>query len=96
MSLQWLDWAKKLQAIAQTGLYYKNHPFDIERYEQIQQIAAEIMVTYAGVEPTLALDMFKQEWDHATPKVDVRGVPKPATKPALSGSLGQMKFHRCR
>jgi ADP-ribose pyrophosphatase YjhB (NUDIX family) len=74
MSLQWLEWAKKLQAIAQTGLHYGNHPFDIERYEQIQQIAAEMMAVYAGVEPTLVLDMFKQEWGHATPKVDVRGV----------------------
>ena len=43
MSLQWLAWAKRLQSIAQTGLYYGNHPFDIERYEQIQQIAAEMM-----------------------------------------------------
>ena len=74
MSLQWLEWAQKLQAIAQTGLYYENHPFDVERYEQVQQIAAEMMAAYTNAEPTLVLDMFKQEWGHATPKVDVRGV----------------------
>jgi ADP-ribose pyrophosphatase YjhB (NUDIX family) len=74
MSLQWLAWAKQLQAIAQTGLHYGNHAFDIERYEKIQQIAAEMIATHTGVEPTLVLDMFQQEWGHATPKVDVRGV----------------------
>lgn len=74
MSLQWLEWAKKLQAIAQTGLHYGNHPFDIERYEHIQQIAAEMMAAHTGVEPTLVQEMFQQEWGHATPKVDVRGV----------------------
>jgi ADP-ribose pyrophosphatase YjhB (NUDIX family) len=73
MSLQWLAWAKRLQAIAQTGLYYGNHHFDVERYEQIQQIAADMMATHTGVEPTLVLDMFSRDHGHATPKVDVRG-----------------------
>lgn len=74
MSLQWLTWAQKLQAIAQTGIHYGNHPFDVERYEQIKQIAAEMMAAHAGVEPTRVLDLFRQEWGHATPKIDVRGV----------------------
>jgi hypothetical protein len=28
---QWLQWARRLQALAQTGLTYCKDPFDIER-----------------------------------------------------------------
>lgn len=73
MSHQWLMWAQKLQAIAQNGLAYRNHPFDVERYEQLQQIAAEIMATYTDLEMEPILDLFQREKWHATPKVDVRG-----------------------
>jgi ADP-ribose pyrophosphatase YjhB (NUDIX family) len=75
MSLQWLEWAQKLQAIAQTGLYYKNHPYDSERYQQIQQIAAEMMAAHtAGIEPSQVVNLFNQDSGYITPKVDVRGV----------------------
>lgn len=32
----WLDWAVKLQSIAQAGLTYGKDKFDIERYEEIR------------------------------------------------------------
>jgi ADP-ribose pyrophosphatase YjhB (NUDIX family) len=73
MTFQWLEWAQKLQAIAQTGLTYRNNPFDSDRYDQILQIAAEIMATGAQADPTHVLDLFTQESGHATPKVEVRG-----------------------
>jgi ADP-ribose pyrophosphatase YjhB (NUDIX family) len=73
-SLQWLMWAQQLQAIAQTGLHYKNHPFDEERYRQIERIAAEMLATQAQVEMAMVLDFFRQDVGHATPKVEVRGV----------------------
>jgi ADP-ribose pyrophosphatase YjhB (NUDIX family) len=73
MTFQWLEWAQKLQAIAQTGLTYRNNPFDSDRYDQILQIAAEIMATGANEDPTHVLDLFTQESGHATPKVEVRG-----------------------
>ncbi|MBD2463137.1 NUDIX hydrolase [Oscillatoria sp. FACHB-1407] len=73
MDTQWLKWAQKLQAIAQCGLTYSQNPFDIDRFQQVQQIAAEIMATHSNVEPNLVLDLFKRETGYATPKVDVRG-----------------------
>lgn len=72
MSLKWLEWAQKLQAIAQNGLTYTENPFDIDRYQQIQQVAAEMMATYAEAEPAYILDLFNQENGYATPKLDVR------------------------
>ena len=36
----WLEWARELQAIAQTGLMFCRDPYDRERYEAIRQLAA--------------------------------------------------------
>ncbi len=40
---QWLEWAQRLQAIAQNGLAYSENQFDIERYHSLQNITAEIV-----------------------------------------------------
>ncbi|KJH70560.1 NUDIX hydrolase [Aliterella atlantica] len=74
MSLKWLEWAQRLQAIAQNGFTYCQNPYDLDRYAQMRQIAAEIMATYTDVEPTFIRNLFEQEDGYATPKVDVRGV----------------------
>ncbi len=72
MSLKWLEWSQQLQAIAQNGLTYSENPYDIERYHQVRQIAAEILATHSTLEPNQILDLFKREDGYATPKVDVR------------------------
>ncbi|MEH2264283.1 NUDIX hydrolase [Nostoc sp.] len=69
---KWLEWAQKLQAIAQNGLTYSEGPFDIERYKQLRAITTEIMATYSNVEHSYVLDLFNSEIGYATPKVDVR------------------------
>lgn len=74
MALEWLEWAKKLQAIAQNGLTYSKNPFDIERYESIREIAVDMVATYSEKEPQYIRNLFKGEIGAATPKVDVRGV----------------------
>lgn len=71
---KWLEWAKQLQAIAQTGLTYASDPFDIERYELIRKISVDIMNQYTKVEPQTIVDLFANETGYATPKVDVRAV----------------------
>lgn len=73
MEPKWLEWARKLQAIAQNGITYSENPFDIERYKSLQAIAAEIMATYSNVEHSYILDLFARDVGYATPKVDVRG-----------------------
>lgn len=74
MTSPWLGWIQQLQGIAQTGLHYKNHPFDTERYEQIQAIAAAMLAAQTEADPPTVLNLWQQEQGHATPKVDVRGV----------------------
>jgi ADP-ribose pyrophosphatase YjhB (NUDIX family) len=74
MQPKWLDWTQRLQAIAQCGLTYTKNPFEIERYEAVQQIAAEIVSAYCDLDPEQVRVLFDSESGYATPKVDVRGV----------------------
>ncbi|HEY0525326.1 MAG TPA: NUDIX hydrolase [Stellaceae bacterium] len=77
MDPRWLVWAKALQAISQTGLTYGGDKFDVERYEAVRRIAAEIMAAGGGDAADTAvetiLDFFRGQSGYATPKVDVRG-----------------------
>jgi len=74
METKWLDWARRLQAIAQTGLHYSNNQFDIERFESIRQISAEIISEHTNLECTIEdiVNLFGQQEGYATPKVDTR------------------------
>ena len=47
--LIWLDWAKELQFIGQAGVTYSKDPFDLERFERIREIAAEIISRQSGL-----------------------------------------------
>jgi ADP-ribose pyrophosphatase YjhB (NUDIX family) len=70
---QWLAWSKRLQAIAQTGLTYARDHYDLERYEAVRRIAAEMMAAGSGLgncDPIV--DLFARHTGYATPKVDVR------------------------
>src|ERR1700756_3301294 len=70
---QWLQWAQRLQAIAQNGLTYAKDPFDLERFTQIRQIAAEILASTDDPNAVdSVIDLFKRNFGYATPKVDVR------------------------
>jgi ADP-ribose pyrophosphatase YjhB (NUDIX family) len=71
---KWLEWARRIQAISQAGLHFSKDVFDRERYEELQQLSAEIIANYTkqsaeDVEKTLAA-----EKGYPTPKLDIRGV----------------------
>ena len=68
----WLRWAQRLQAIAQSGLTYAKDPYDRERYEEVRGLAAEIGATLSGEQPSTLQTLFAAEGGYATPKVDVR------------------------
>ncbi len=72
--LQWLEWSKRLQAIAQNGLTFARDPYDIERYQAVRQIAAEMLAPGSGLTPAVIVGLLEKETGYATPKVDVRGV----------------------
>ena len=73
MQPKWLDWVQRLQAIAQTGLTFAEDPYDIERYQQIRDLAIEIAAAHSDAEPELLLKLFTHDSGYTTPKIDVRG-----------------------
>ncbi|WP_306296634.1 NUDIX hydrolase N-terminal domain-containing protein [Candidatus Entotheonella palauensis] len=73
MTPRGLEWAQRLQALAQNGLTFVKDPFDQERYEAIRDIAAEMMATQTETDFEVIKDLFTQETGYTTPKVDSRG-----------------------
>lgn len=71
---RWLEWTRRIAAIAQNGLTYSDGPFDLERYTELRGIATEMMAAYSDTEPERVLALFEGQEGYATPKVDVRGV----------------------
>lgn len=70
----WLDWSKRLQAVAQNGLTFARDPYDIERYTAIREIAAEMLAQGSGLELSVVRGVLDRDSGYVTPKVDVRGV----------------------
>lgn len=69
---KWLQWAVELQSIAQAGLFYAKDEFDRERYEQIRNIAAEMIAHQAEFPVEKVKDLFCNEIGYQTPKLDSR------------------------
>jgi ADP-ribose pyrophosphatase YjhB (NUDIX family) len=63
----------KLAALAQDGLTYGADAYDLDRYQQIGELAAELLAALSG-RPAgeLALELGRDS-GYATPKIDVRG-----------------------
>ena len=74
MQYRWLDWAKRIQALSQTGLAFSKNVYDIERYEELRKISVEIMYEYTNLEMQKIQELFTNEIGYQTPKVDVRRV----------------------
>jgi ADP-ribose pyrophosphatase YjhB (NUDIX family) len=68
-----LQWARKVQAIAQNGLEFTKDPFDRERFEQLQQLVATILSSEVGISSGQLQGLWVGDEGYATPKVDVRG-----------------------
>ncbi len=71
-SEKWLSWAVELQALAQAGLTYGHDRFDLERYERIRAIAAEMIACKTDIPAGKVRDLFCNETGYQTPKLDTR------------------------
>ena len=72
MEPRWLDWAKRLQSIAQAGLEYSRDKYDVERFYQIRDISVEILEEYTETSSEKIKELFCNETGYQTPKVDIR------------------------
>lgn len=73
MEDRWLQKAKRLHAIASTGLHFSRDPFDRDRYSEIASIANEMLADLGNV-PLERIGGLIPDFaqGYATPKVDVR------------------------
>jgi len=70
---RWLEWAREIQALSQTSIYYAENEYQLERYHRLSQIAAEIIQAHTNLEYEPLIDCFNLQKGYATPRVDVRG-----------------------
>ncbi len=106
MEPKWLAWSKRLASIAQNGLLFTRDAFDVERYQQVREIAAEIISSQTDTEVPIVLDFLSAAEGYATPRVDVRGVAfraieycssaKGATSSGVFPVVGQTSVRRPR
>lgn len=69
---KWLKWAIEIQSLAQAGLTYTDNVYDIERYERLREIAAEIIEEKSNISLEKVKDLFCNENGYQTPKIDTR------------------------
>ena len=69
---KWLKWAIEIQSLAQVGLAYTNNVYDIERYERLREISAEIISEKSDTGLEKTKDLFCNETGYQTPKIDTR------------------------
>ena len=70
---RWLQWAREIQALAQSGETYALNDWQSQRYQRLMEISAEIISEYSNYPVEPITESFKLQPGYATPKVDVRG-----------------------
>lgn len=68
-----VNWAKKIAALARTGLHYSRNHYDTDRYEQLLDIAAQMLADAADSDKVRVKAVLQLDDGYITPKVDVRG-----------------------
>ena len=69
---KWLKWAIEIQSLAQAGLAYTDNVYDIERYERLREISAEIISEKTNLNMEKVKGLFCNETGYQTPKIDTR------------------------
>lgn len=68
-----LDLARRLLALAQTGLHFTKDQYDRERYEEVAQIASQLLARETELAAADILARWQADDGYITPKIDVRG-----------------------
>ena len=71
-SIRILEWAREIQALAQTGHHYAQDEYQRDRYRRLTEIAAEMMSDPTDMDAPTLIETFNAQIGYATPKVDVR------------------------
>lgn len=69
---QWLKWIVEIQGLAQSGLAYAKDVYDIERYERLREISAEMLANRTELPIEKVKEVFCNEVGYQTPKIVTR------------------------
>lgn len=67
-----IKWAMEIQSLAQNGLAYTDNVYDIERYERLREISAEMISEKSNISLEKVKNLFCNEEGYQTPKIDTR------------------------
>jgi ADP-ribose pyrophosphatase YjhB (NUDIX family) len=70
---KWMEWAREIYSLSQTGLTYSKNEFDLARYQRLQEITAEMIASQSVLAKESVLQSFSMQAGYVTPKIDVRG-----------------------
>lgn len=68
------DQLKRIQALSEIGLEYGHSRYDLERYEEIQEICLNMLEQITDVPVSKIRPVIQEKNGYKTPKVDVRAV----------------------
>ena len=68
----WLQWVIELQSIAQCGLTYAKDVYDIERYQRLRELSAQMLAAVSELPVERVEALFCNETGYQTPKLDTR------------------------
>ncbi|MDQ3004091.1 MAG: NUDIX hydrolase [Chloroflexota bacterium] len=72
-SPKWLEWAREIFSLSQSGITYSGNQYDIDRYRRLEEITAEMIASQSGMPRESVQESFSMQAGYITPKVDVRG-----------------------
>lgn len=72
-SPKWLELARELFSISQSGLTYCQNEYDLDRYRRLHEMSAEMIAEQTGLPKENVMQVFSMQAGYATPKIDVRG-----------------------
>jgi ADP-ribose pyrophosphatase YjhB (NUDIX family) len=71
---KWLEWAREIQQLSQTGLAFAVTDYEKNRYKRLTEITAEIVEHHTQLKAEEVTKVLMAQPGYATPKVDVRAV----------------------
>ena len=66
-----LEWAIKIQSIAQAVLPYWRDPYDKEQYEELRSVATEMIAGRTEIPAAKIQNLFCNESEYQTPKYQI-------------------------
>jgi ADP-ribose pyrophosphatase YjhB (NUDIX family) len=69
---KWLEWAREIQQLSQTGLAFAVTDYEKQRYKRLTEITAEMVELHTDLKSEKVAKVLMAQPGYATPKIDVR------------------------